>query len=50
MITSVQNSKVKNIIKLLTKKKERQEQRLFVQEGLRFVQETPHQLLREIYV
>jgi len=31
MITSVQNSKVKNIIKLLTKKKERQEQRLFVQ-------------------
>mgnify|MGYP003527848557 FL=1 len=50
MITSVQNSKVKNIIKLLTKKKERQEQRLFVQEGLRFVQETPHQLLRGIYV
>mgnify|MGYP001269046521 CR=1 FL=1 len=50
MITSVQNSKVKNIIKLLTKKKERQEQKLFVQEGLRFVQETPHKLLREIYV
>ena len=50
MITSIQNSKVKNIIKLLTKKKERQEQKLFVQEGLRFVQETPHQLLREIYV
>lgn len=50
MITSVQNSKVKNVIKLLTKKKERQEQKLFVQEGLRFVQETPHELLREIYV
>ena len=50
MITSVQNSKVKNVIKLLTKKNERQEQKLFVQEGLRFVQETPHELLREIYL
>jgi TrmH family RNA methyltransferase len=50
MIRSAQNQNVKNIIRLLSKRKERTEQKLFVQEGLRFVSETPHSLLRELYV
>ena len=50
MITSAQNTQVKNIIKLNQKAKARREQKLFVAEGRKMFQEAPENLIDRIYV
>lgn len=50
MITSTSNVRVKNVMQLQKKMKVRKEQDVFVIEGTKMLQETPRQLLREVYV
>ena len=50
MITSLANSRVKNIIALIKKAKTRKEQGLFVVEGTRMVKEAPKDRIKELYV
>lgn len=50
MITSKDNKHIKNLIALQTKAKERRNQGAFVTEGSKMVEETPTELLKEIYV
>lgn len=50
MITSTANAKVKRIIQLRKKKKVREEEGVFLVEGIRMFREVPPELLREIYV
>ena len=50
MITSAQNTQVKNIIKLNQKAKARREQKLFVAEGRKMFLEAPENLIEKIYV
>lgn len=50
MITSISNSKIKEIKKLQEKKKERQKSGLFTAEGIRIVSEIPSSLFRELYI
>ncbi len=50
MITSKDNKHIKNLIALQTKAKERRNQGAFIAEGSKMVEETPADLLREIYV
>ena len=50
MITSAQNTQVKNIIKLNQKAKARREQKLFVAEGRKMFLEAPENLIDRIYV
>ena len=50
MITSAQNTQVKNIIKLNQKAKARREQKLFVAEGRKMFLEAPENLIDKIYV
>ena len=50
MITSAQNTQVKNIIKLNQKAKARREQKLFVAEGRKMFLEAPREQLQEVYV
>ena len=50
MITSTANKQVKNIIQLTKKTKERQEQQVFVAEGIRIYEEVPQGLLQAVYV
>lgn len=50
MITSSSNSKIKHVVKLREKKRERRSEGLFVSEGLRIVLETPIMSLRELYI
>ena len=50
MITSVQNTQVKNIIKLNQKAKARREQKLFVAEGRKMFQEAPDSWIEKVYV
>jgi len=50
MITSVANSRVKNIISLIKKTRSRKEQGVFVVEGIRMVREAPKDRIRELYV
>ena len=50
MITSVQNTQVKNIIKLNQKAKARREQKLFVAEGKKMFQEAPDSWIEKVYV
>lgn len=50
MITSLSNSKVKNVMQLLKQGKQRRKQQLFVLEGARIVSETPAAILKEVYV
>lgn len=49
MITSAANAKVKNIIALQKKARERRTQGLFVAEGLRLVSEAPADWVQEVY-
>ncbi|MCR4694709.1 MAG: RNA methyltransferase [Pseudobutyrivibrio sp.] len=49
MITSTNNNRIKNIISLNKKARERKAQRLFVVEGIRAVSEVPKDLLSAIY-
>lgn len=50
MITSTANKQVKNIIQLIKKAKERQAQKVFLAEGIRFFEEIPKERLRNVYV
>lgn len=50
MITSASNAQIKHVINLLNKAKYRREQKAFVVEGIRMVQETPSDRLEKIYV
>ncbi len=50
MITSVTNEKVKHVISLRDKKKTRDEEGLFVTEGIRIFWETPEQMTQEVYL
>lgn len=50
MITSSSNTKIKWLQALLKKSKNRKEEKLFIIEGIRLFQETPRELLKEIYV
>lgn len=50
MITSKDNKQVKNIIALQQKAKERREQKAFVVEGHKMVDETPKNLLQAVYL
>lgn len=50
MITSATNSRVKNIIKLQKKAKERREQNSFVVEGIKMFQEAPVNQIKEVYI
>ena len=50
MITSTANPQVKNLIQLVKKAKVRNEQRLFVVEGIRMFREVPLDKLKEVYV
>ena len=50
MITSASNGKIKTIQNLQKKSKYRKEEKLFIIEGTRLFQETPRQLLKEVYV
>lgn len=50
MITSVNNEKVKNVVKLLTNAKARRTQQAFVVEGERIVREVPKDLILECFM
>ena len=50
MITSVQNTQVRNVIKLNQKAKARREQKLFVAEGRKMFQEAPDSWIEKVYV
>lgn len=50
MITSTANKQVKNIIQLTKKAKERQEQNVFLAEGVRIFEEIPKEWLQTVYV
>lgn len=50
MITSFSNAKIKNVIALVTKAKQRKLQNVFVVEGIRMAVEAPLQKIKEIYV
>lgn len=50
MITSASNKKIKNVMLLLAKSKERKKQKLFVAEGVKMFLEAPEESVREIYI
>lgn len=50
MITSISNSKVKNVINLIGRSKTRKEQHSFVVEGVKMFLEAPPERIKEIYV
>ncbi|MBP3421963.1 MAG: 23S rRNA (guanosine(2251)-2'-O)-methyltransferase RlmB, partial [Lachnospiraceae bacterium] len=50
MITSTSNKRVKNVIALLSKSKERKKQQCFVVEGIKMFLEAPGQWVREVYI
>ena len=50
MITSTVNKQVKNIIQLTKKAKERQAQKVFLAEGIRFFEEIQKERLQNVYV
>ena len=50
MISSADNAKIKDVIKLKTKKRFRDEASLFVSEGEVLVSEIPPELIKEIYI
>ncbi len=50
MITSTSNPKVKRLVNLRKKRKARDEEQVFLAEGLRMCREAPARLLREVYI
>jgi TrmH family RNA methyltransferase len=50
MITSASNKKIKNVMLLISKAKERGRQQLFVAEGIKMFLEAPISWLREVYL
>lgn len=49
MISSLDNEKIKNVIRLQSKKSARDDQGLFVVEGVKLVSEAPEDRIREVY-
>lgn len=49
MITSTSNPKIKNLVQLQKKKRLREEQGIFMVEGIRMFREIPRELIKEIY-
>lgn len=50
MITSIANSKIKNLIKIKQKSKVRKEQGVFIAEGFKMYQETPVNDIEKVYI
>ena len=50
MITSASNSRVKNVIKLQKKAKERKEQNSFIVEGIKMFKEAPIEQIKEVFI
>lgn len=50
MITSASNKKVRNVMLLSAKSKERKKQKLFVAEGVKMFLEAPDERIREVYI
>ena len=50
MITSIANQRVKNVMQLLQKPKERKKKGLYVIEGMKLFNEAPPEHIREIYI
>lgn len=50
MITSIQNGKIKDVVKLRDKSRERRSSGLFITEGVRMFCEAPDDRIREIYL
>lgn len=50
MITSTSNKRVKNVIALLSKSKERKKQQAFVVEGIKMFAEAPDFWIKEVYI
>lgn len=50
MITSTSNTKVKRLVNFKRKRKARDEEKIFLVEGIRMFREAPADILREIYV
>ena len=50
MITSTSNAKVKRLVNLKKKRKARDEEKVFLVEGIRMFREAPPEILREVYV
>lgn len=50
MITSTSNKRVKNVIALLSKSKERRKQQCFVAEGIKMFVEAPDSWVKEVYI
>ena len=50
MITSTSNAKVKNLVNLKKKRKARDEEKVFLVEGIRMFREVPLNQLKEVYV
>ena len=50
MITSTSNAKVKRLVSLKKKRKARDEEKVFLVEGIRMFREMPLEILREVYV
>ena len=50
MITSASNSRVKNVIKLQKKAKERKEQNSFIVEGIKMFKEAPVEQIKEVFI
>lgn len=50
MITSSSNAKIKNVMKLQKKGKERRQQAVFVVEGIKMFKEAPKERLLEVYI
>ena len=49
MITSTSNAKVKRLVQLKKKRKARDEEGVFLVEGIRMFRETPAERLAEVY-
>lgn len=50
MLTSTSNAKVKQIVQWQTKAKERKKDKVFLAEGLRMCEESPVELVKEVYL
>ena len=50
MITSTSNARVKRLVNLKKKRKVREEEDVFLTEGIRMFREVPPELLKEVYV
>ena len=50
MITSTANQKIKRILKLQKKAKARNEEGIFIVEGIRMTKEAPEDRIKELYI